>query len=1216
MAKGVKDRILSLLERRILILDGAMGTMIQNARLDEDAFRGSVFANHGRELAGCNDLLALTQPDLIADIHRAYLTAGADIIETNTFNAQRTSLADYGLESQVYAINKAAAELAKRAAAEFMADDKPRFVAGAIGPTNKTLSLSRDVERPGFREVTFDELACAYEEQIRGLVDGGVDILLAETSFDTLNFKAALFAIEKYKREHGTDIPVMTSLTITDQSGRTLSGQTIEAAWRSIAHTDMVSTGLNCATGPKDMRPHLTSLARIAHVHISCYPNAGLPNELGAYDESAEDVARVLEGYAKEGLLSMAGGCCGTTPAYIAAIAEAMNGIAPHQPAKPDTYSRFSGLEELVVTPESNLILIGERTNANGSARFRKLIDADDYEGALAVARKQVQGGANMLDVNLDLDIKPSEEAMIAFLNHLAGDPSVSLVPIMVDSSRFSIIEAGLKCIQGKGIVNSISLKEGEEEMLRQARTIRQYGAGVVFIAFDENGQADTIDKKVSICSMGYDLLTARAGFAPQDIFFDPCVLTIGTGMEEHASYGVDFIEAVRALKGKYPLAKLHGGISNVSFSFRSHQKIRRAINTAFLYHAMQAGLDSAIVNTEHLDVYEEIDSGLRELVEDLIFNRSRDGIDPTERLIEYCATHSDEAREEAQEEAWRDGSLEKRLRYALLRGNLDYLEKDLEEALATYGSPLQIIEGPLMKGMDVVGDLFGSGKMFLPQVVKSARVMKKAVAYLEPHFDLAARGSRGRVVLATVKGDVHDIGKNIVGVVLGCNGYDVVDLGIMVPCETILSMAKETRADIIGLSGLITPSLDQMVHVAKEMERQGITTPLLIGGATTSKMHTAIKIAPERLGMTIHVQDASKAVPVVADLLDERRHADLDMSNRKLQEELRKRHEGRQEERSLVPYAEARMRGPTIDCHDAPLPESIGLAVLNDYPIERIIPYIDWNFFFGPVWQLKGSFPHIIERDDARGEEARKVYVDALSMLDRIVDEGLLRTRAVYGFYPVRRDGDDIIVYAAEGRTTEHARLCMLRQQREPFLSLADFIGQEDYLGAFAVTAGIGCHENVQRFKQENNDYDAIMLEALADRLAEAFTELVHERMRKEWGFPDPEGMTIKDIHREKYRSIRPAYGYPACPDHTEKRKLFDLLDAEALAGISLTESSAMEPAASVSGIVFSHSESRYFAVGKIGEDQVESYARRKGMEKREVEKWLASNLAYTLDS
>ncbi len=1210
MSKRVKDLILSLLERRILILDGAMGTMIQAARLDEDAFRGRGFAHHGRELAGCNDLLVLTQPEFIMDIHRAYLKAGADIIETDTFNAQRISLAHYSLEDHVYEINKAAAKIAKRTAAEFTTDGRPRFVAGSIGPTDKTLSLPRDVERPGSREISFDELADAYYEQVRGLVDGGVDILLAETSFDTLNFKAALFAIERHRRERSIDIPVMTSLTITDQSGRTLSGQTIEAAWRSIAHADMISTGLNCATGPKDMRPHLASLAKIAPVHISCYPNAGLPNELGSYDESAEDVARALEDYAKEGLLSIAGGCCGTTPEHIEAIACAMEGIPPHTPATKDTYSRFSGLEELAVTPESNLILIGERTNINGSARFRRVIDAGDYEGALAIARKQVEGGANMLDVNLDLDITSSEEAMTAFLCHLASDPEVARVPIMVDSSRFSVVEAGLKCIQGKGVVNSVSLKEGEQELQKQARLIRQHGAGVVFIAFDEHGQADTLDKKVSICSRGYEILTRDVGFDPQDIFLDPCVLPIGTGMEEHASCGVDFIEAVRALKKRYQHAKVHGGISNISFSFRSHKTVRSAINTVFLYHAMQAGLDSAIVNTEHLDVYEKIEQNLRELAEDLVFNRKADA---TDRLLEYCATHSDEARKENREAAWRDGPLEERLRYALFNGNVDHLEEDLDEALRMYDAPLAIIEGPLMSGMDAIGELFGAGKMFLPQVVRSARAMKKAVTYLEPHFDSADAKSRGRIVLATVKGDVHDIGKNIVGVVLGCNGYEIIDLGIMVPCEKILDEARKKNADIIGLSGLITPSLDQMVHVAKEMERQGITTPLLIGGATTSKMHTAIRIAPKRFGTTIHVQDASKAVPIVADLLDTGRRADVERTNLALQDELRLRHEGTLQERVLAPYTDAYRKRPKLDHKHSSIPDSIGLVVLNDYPISEIVPYIDWDFFFGPVWQLRGSFPDIIERDDARGDEARKVFYDAQKMLERIIDHQLLTARAVYGFFPVRRERDDIIVYDEEGRTVERMRLCMLRQQKEPFLSLADFVGKKDYLGVFAATAGIGCEEHVNHFKQEHNDYDAIMLEALADRLAEAFTELVHQRMRKEWGFPDDASLTIKDLHREKYRGIRPAYGYPACPDHTEKRKLFDLLLAENLAGVALTESFAIYPAASVSGIVLSHPRSRYFVVGKIGEDQITSYAKRKGMQKGDVERWLAGNLVYT---
>jgi 5-methyltetrahydrofolate--homocysteine methyltransferase len=1214
-----KERLERLLQQRILVLDGAMGTLLQGYRLGEADYRGERFRDHPRDLKGAHDLLCLTRPDVVAECHRKYFEAGADIVETNTFNATSASLADYGLEPWVYEINKAAAELAVRVAREFSAKDpdRPRFVAGSLGPTSKTTSLSPRVEDPGYRAVTFDELADAYSVQARGLLDGGVDLLLPETTFDTLNLKAALFAIAKLFEERGGGVPVIASLTITDQSGRTLSGQTVEAAWISISHADLFAAGLNCALGAEQMRPHLEELSRVCPHWVACYPNAGLPNAFGQYDQTPGEMAALLREFAREGWLNLVGGCCGTSPDHVRAIVETVRGLPPRRRPEPCPYTQLSGLEPLTFRPDSNFIVVGERTNVTGSKRFARMIKAGDDEGAIEVARQQVDGGANILDVNMDEGLLDSEAAMTRFLRLAAAEPDIAKLPVMVDSSNFSVIEAGLKCLQGKGIVNSISLKEGEDAFREHARRVRRYGAAVVVMAFDEQGQAVTAPRKVEILSRAYRILTEEVRFPPEDVIFDPNILTVATGIEEHNSYAVEFLEAVRELKRRFPRAKISGGVSNLSFSFRGNDVVREAMHAAFLYHAIRAGMDMGIVNAGQLAVYDEVPRDLLDHVEDVIFDRRPDA---TERLVAFASTVSGEVRRETRDEAWRRGTVEERLTHALVHGLADWIDEDVEEARLKYGRPLAVIEGPLMAGMNVVGDLFGAGKMFLPQVVKSARVMKKAVAWLEPFLEEekksgATQAAKARILMATVKGDVHDIGKNIVGVVLGCNGYDIVDLGVMVPADRILARAREASADAIGLSGLITPSLDEMVHVAREMERQGFALPLLIGGATTSKKHTAVKIAPEYSGTTVHVPDASRAVEVVSSLLSAAARPAFEEALRRDLEATRAAFASRESE-PLLPYAEAVRRGPVFTWSSGEIspPPLLGATEPGDLSLEAIVPFIDWTPFFH-AWELKGSYPRILEHPE-HGAAAREVFDAGRRLLDEIVSRALLTPRGVYGFFPAVSDGDDVVLLEDAVGSAERARLCFLRQQRakadgKPLLCLADFVapkrtGVVDYIGGFAVTTGIGLDLLVTRFESDHDDYHAILAKALADRLAEAAAEWLHQRVRREWYAPE-ESLGLEDLIHERYRGIRPAPGYPACPDHTEKATLWSLLEVERRAGITLTESFAMAPAASVSGWFFAHPEARYFSIGKIGRDQLQAYAARKGMPLEEAERWLA---------
>ena len=1217
------------LRERIVLLDGAMGTMIQAHHLDEAAFRGERFRDWPRDLKGNNDLLNLTQPRIIRAIHRQYLEAGADIIEANTFNSTAISLADYGLEELAYELNVAGGRLARAEADAVMAAHPGRvcWVAGALGPTNKTASLSPDVHNPAFRAITFDQLVAAYTEQARGLLAGGVDLLLLETVFDSLNSKAALFAIAQLFEESGQRVPVMVSFTITDLSGRTLSGQTVEAYWNSIAQHELLSVGINCALGPREMRPFIEELARIANICVSAYPNAGLPDPMQptGFPETPETLAPQLREWAANGWLNLVGGCCGTTPAHIRALAEAVRGLPPRVPPPIAPATRLSGLEALTIRPEANFVNIGERTNVTGSPRFAKLILAGNYEAAVAIARQQVENGAQIIDVNMDEGMLDSETAMTTFLNLVAAEPDIARVPIMIDSSKWSVIEAGLKCLQGKGIVNSISLKEGEANLIGQAKRIRRYGAAVVVMAFDERGQADTFARKIEVCERSYRLLTQQAGFPPEDIIFDPNVLTLGTGIEEHNNYGVDFIRATRWIKEHLPLARVSGGISNISFSFRGNNAVREAIHSAFLYHAIRAGLDMGIVNPGLLEVYEEIPQPLRELVEDLILNRRPDA---TERLVRFAEGVKPKDETAAAEAEWRQGTVEQRLSHALIKGITDFIDADTEEARRKYGRPLQVIEGPLMQGMNVVGDLFGSGRMFLPQVVRSARVMKKAVAYLLPFMEAekaaaGARPAQGRILTATVKGDVHDIGKNIVGVVLACNNYKVVDLGVMVPASRLLAEAERQQAGIIGLSGLITPSLDEMVGVAAEMQRRGLSLPLLIGGATTSRQHTAVRIAPAYGGPVVHVPDASRVIEVVANLLSAGRRAAFEAGNRADQDALRTRHRARAA-RPLRPFPEAQARRLRLDWtrEDIPTPAFTGRRVVADVSLGKLAEYIDWTFFFS-AWGLKGRFPAILEHAEY-GKAARDLYDNARRMLRTFVEEGSLRARGVYGFWPAASDGDDIVLWCDRERSVEAARFPMLRQQEiveedRPQLSLADFVapldaGVPDFVGGFAVTAGLGADEMAARHAAAHDDYSGIMVKALADRLAEAFAEYLHARVRREWGYGAGEQLSYDDLVEERYRGIRPAFGYPACPDHTEKGRLFDLLDAPAI-GMKLTESFAMWPAASVSGLYFASPHARYFGVGRIGRDQVEAYAARKRMTAAEVERWLAPNLGYAPD-
>ena len=1213
-----------LAQSQIVVLDGAMGTMIQRLGLGEDDFRGNILGSHESPLQGCNDLLSWTRPDAIQQIHRDFLEAGAHVVSTNTFNANRISLADYRLEDSVRQINEAAVRCARSAIAA-VSPDRPRFVAGSIGPTNRTASLSPDVNDPGYRAVTFDDLVEIYTEQIEALLDAGVDLLLPETTFDTLNLKACLFAIEECFDRRGTRIPVIASVTITDLSGRTLSGQTLAAFVTSIAHANLFGVTINCALGPELMRPHVEELSAVCPSRTGCYPNAGLPNEFGQYDETPAQMARVLADFAANGWLNFVGGCCGTTPQHIRAIAEAVSEHPPRRLPHLEPYSHYSGLEPLVLTPDSNFTMIGERTNVSGSRKFARLIREEKFEEALAIARQQVEGGANVIDINMDDGLLDGETVMPQFLNLVASEPEIARVPVMIDSSKWSVLEAGLKCLQGKGIVNSISLKEGEEEFLHHARLVRRYGASCVVMMFDEEGQAVTVEHKVRIARRVYHLLTETVGMPAQDIIFDPNILSVATGISEHNEYAVNFIEATRQIKQLFPLVRVSGGLSNVSFAFRGNEPVRRAMHAAFLYHAIHAGLDMAIVNAGQLDVYEEIDPDLRERVEDVLLNRRPDA---TERLVELAEQVKDsDSDTAAQQEAWREGTLQERLSHALVKGIVDHIDADVEEARQHYPSGLAIIEGPLMDGMKIVGELFGEGKMFLPQVVKSARVMKKAVAYLMPFMEEEKKASgtagnaRGTIIMATVKGDVHDIGKNIVGVVLACNNYEIVDLGVMVPCEKILDAAAKHGAHMIGLSGLITPSLDEMVHVAREMQRREMTMPLLIGGATTSAKHTAVKIAPAYDHVTVHVPDASKSVGVVDQLVDPRRRADFDRENRRVQKQLVEAFEQRQQ-RNLVPYAEAFARRFTTDWTsvDIPTPAFTGPRTLRDFPLADLIPFIDWTPFFS-AWELRGRYPKIFD-DPQRGTEAKKLFDDAQRLLEQIVDEKLISASGVYGFWPAASDGDDVLLYADPERREEIARFHMLRQQWERkdqdcFRSLADYIapigsGRTDYMGLFAVTAGIGASQLASHFEADHDDYQSIMTKALADRLAEAFAERLHKTARDDWGYGQQEQLDHDDLIRENYRGIRPAPGYPSQPDHTEKQTLFRLLDVTAATGIHLTETLAMDPAASVCGLYFAHPAARYFSVDRLTRDQVEDYARRKGMKPREAERHLASNLGY----
>ncbi len=1228
MAQDLGPRYAELvreLERRILVIDGAMGTLLQAHGLSEDEYRGERLRGWAKDVKGNHELLNLSRPDLVEAAHRQYLAAGADIVETNTFNANRISQADYGTEALVHDLNVAAARAARKAVDAAMAAEPGRtaWVGGALGPTNKTASLSRDVNDPGARGVTYRELEIAYHEQARGLLEGGVDLLLVETAFDTLNAKAALAGVMRAQAETGIHRPVIASVTITDLSGRNLSGQTVEAFWISVQHVPLVAVGLNCALGPREMRAHVEELSGLTPCFVSAYPNAGLPNAFGGFDETPESMARDLGEWARSGFVNFVGGCCGTTPDHIRAIAQAVRGVPPRVRPEVPRRTRLSGLEALVLRPDSNFVNVGERTNVTGSPRFSKLIRAGQYAEALEVARQQVTGGAQILDVNMDEGLLDSVQAMRTFLNLLAAEPDIARVPIMVDSSDFRVLEAGLECLQGKGIVNSISLKEGEDKFREQARKVRGYGAGVVVMAFDEEGQATSALRRVEILSRAYRILTEEIGFPGEDVIFDPNVLTVGTGIDEHADYAVAFIEATRQLKALYPLAKVSGGISNVSFAFRGMNAVREAMHSAFLYHAIAAGLDMGIVNAGQLAVYEEIPKELLERVEDVLLNRREDA---TERLVSFAQTVRDEEKGPAAQDEWRRGTIEERITHALVRGIDAFVDADTEEARQKYGRPLSVIEGPLMAGMNVVGDLFGSGKMFLPQVVKSARVMKKAVAYLTPFLEAEKQASGARaeakVVMATVKGDVHDIGKNIVGVVLACNSYEVTDLGVMVSADRILAAARETGADMIGLSGLITPSLEEMVHVAREMERQGFELPLLIGGATTSRTHTAVKIAPAYHGPVVHVLDASRAVGVVGQLKGKQKRAELDALNRAEQERLRGEHEARRREQPLVSLEQARKRRTALDWagYTPPQPEFRGARQICDVDLSEIVPFIDWTPFFA-VWELRGTYPRIFENPDW-GTKAREVWGDAQATLKQLVEGGQLKARASYGFFPAAAVGDDVEIYADESRSGLLGTLHTLRQQAVradglPAQALADFIAPResllaDWIGVFAVTAGLGADEIVAGHDRDNDPYNSIMVKALADRLAEALAEWLHQRARREWGYGKDEALAIDDLIREKYRGIRPAPGYPACPDHTEKRLLFDLLGGEEKAGIRLTESFAMHPAASVCGFYFAHPQARYFALGKIGRDQVEDYHRRKGMDLATVERWLAPNLAY----
>ena len=1232
----VTEALTAALGERILVIDGAMGTLIQGFEPGETEFRGDRFADWDHDVKGNSDLLNLTQPDMIGQIHRQYLAAGADILETNTFTATSIAQADYGMQDLAYEINRAGAEIARAAADEVSTPDHPRFVAGSIGPTNKTASISPDVNDPGARNVSYDELVAAYLEQARGLVDGGSDLLLVETIFDTLNAKAAIFALETLFEEHGRRWPVIMSGTITDASGRTLSGQVTEAFWSSVRHVRPVAVGLNCALGAADLRPYVAELSRLADTFVSVHPNAGLPNAFGEYDETPDQMAATIGEFATSGLVNIVGGCCGTTPAHIEALATAVKGGTPRAVAEPQPAMRLSGLEPLNITADSLFVNVGERTNITGSARFRKLIKDGDYDTALTVAAQQVENGAQVIDVNMDEGMIDGVAAMDRFLKLVASEPDISRVPVMVDSSKWEVIEAGLKCVQGKPIVNSISMKEGEEKFIEQATLCRKYGAAAVVMAFDEDGQADNLERRKAICERAYRILTEQVGFPAEDIIFDPNVFAVATGIEEHAAYGQDFIEATRWIKENLPGALVSGGISNVSFSFRGNNPVREAIHAVFLFHAIRAGLDMGIVNAGALAVYDEVDAELRDRVEDVVLNRRPDA---AERLLEIAEEYNRDAEAtEATVEEWRGLPVGERITHALVKGIDAHVEADTEELRAEIadrgGRPIEVIEGPLMDGMNVVGDLFGAGKMFLPQVVKSARVMKKAVAYLIPFIEeekaldpslAQQKDTNGTIVMATVKGDVHDIGKNIVGVVLQCNNYEVIDLGVMVPAQKILDTAIEVGADAVGLSGLITPSLDEMVNVASEMQRRGFEVPLLVGGATTSRAHTAVKVDGKYDGAVVWVKDASRSVPTLAALLSDAQRPKLLADIKADYDSLRARH-ATKHDRPMVTLEQARANRTPVDwaSYQPPAPAQPGVHVLEDYDLAELRDYIDWQPFFN-AWEMKGKFPDILH-GPATGEAAKALYDDAQTMLDRVIEEKWLTARGVFGFFPAAAVGDDIEVYTDDSRTQVLTTLHNLRQQGEhraevPNRSLGDFVapketGLADHVGAFAVTAGLGAQDRVAQLKAENDDYSAILLESLADRLAEAFAERLHQRVRTEfWGHVADEQLGHEDLIAEKYQGIRPAPGYPACPDHTEKSTLWELLDVGATTGIELTESMAMWPGAAVSGWYFSHPQSQYFVVGRVGRDQVAEYAQRKGWTLAETERWLSPNLGYDPD-
>ena len=1216
-----------LLKSRILVLDGAMGTMIQDHKLDEEGFRGHRFADHSCLQKGNNDLLSLTRPEIVIAVHSAYLDAGADIVETNTFNSTRIAMADYLMEEVVHEMNLEAARLARVAASAVTerTPDRPRFVAGVLGPTNRTASISPDVNDPGFRNVKYDELVAAYDEAISGLIEGGVDFLLVETVFDTLNCKAALFAIESYFDNNGIRLPVMISGTITDASGRTLTGQTTEAFWNSISHVDPLLVGLNCALGAGDLRPYLEELSGIAGTHISCHPNAGLPNAFGGYDQSPEEFTDVLRAFADSGFVNLVGGCCGTTPDHIRALSEAVSNIAPREIPDIEPRCRLSGLEPLNIGPDSLFVNVGERTNVTGSARFAKLIREDDYDAALEVARQQVDNGAQIIDINMDEGMLDSEAAMVTFLNLVAAEPDISRVPVMIDSSKFSVIEAGLKCVQGKCVVNSISLKEGEEPFIAQARLVRKYGAAIVVMAFDEDGQADTVERKADICKRSYDILVDRVGLPPQDIIFDPNIFAVATGIEEHDGYAVAFIEAARRIKEDLPHALVSGGLSNVSFSFRGNNPVREAMHSVFLYHAITAGMDMGIINAGQLAVYQNIPDDLRERVEDVILNRRSDS---TDRLLEVADSVKGQTAKNEIDLSWREQLVDARLAHALVNGNSEYIMDDTEEARAAASRAIEVIEGPLMDGMNIVGDLFGEGKMFLPQVVKSARVMKQAVSYLLPFIEdekIAGEsgGAKGKILMATVKGDVHDIGKNIVGVVLQCNNFEVIDLGVMVPAQKIIETARAENVDMIGLSGLITPSLDEMVHVASELEREGFDIPLLIGGATTSKAHTAVKIDENYHAPSVHVLDASRAVGVSNKLMNKEHRPAFAAEIQVEYDQLRARHADQAEDRTVSINTARENRHP-VDWteYSTPAPDFLGTRVFHDYPLDDLRGHIDWTPFFR-TWELAGTYPRILE-DKVVGAAAQSLFDDAQEMLDRIIAEKWLSAAAVIGFFPANSVGhDDIEIYADDTRDAPHAVVHTIRQQMprkkgRANLALADFVapkktGINDHIGGFAVTAGIGIDRKVAEFEQDNDDYSAILLKALADRLAEAFAERMHQRVRCEfWGYAKGEDLDNEALIREIYQGIRPAPGYPACPDHSGKETLFKLLDVSNAIGVELTESFAMLPTAAVSGFYIAHPEARYFGTGKIGRDQVEDYARRRALDAATTEKWLSPVLDY----